>query len=399
VRRWLRISLLGAVTLLVVAVAALVAFVHSSSPPKPGAFYTPPTPLPSAPLGTIVRSQRLASAPDGALGWKLLYMSQSYRGAPTAVSGLLFVPPGPAPAAGRNIVAITHGTLGIASNCGPSNTPTVWPAILDGLAQFLAAGDAVVVPDYEGLGTTGPHPYLVGASEARAALDEVRAAHLFPDASGSTRFVVWGVSQGGQAALFTGQLAASYAPELKLVAVAAGAPASELAALLKLNRDTPFGRVLSAYAIDSWARVYPGVSVDQVVTKIAQPLVTQIGRICLNEQNGVIAAGLVATLLRLSYLRAPPWETEPWKELLDQNTPGDTRIPAPILIVQGAADELVRPAITAAFVKTLCTSGDMVEYRTYSGVGHLAIGPDAARAVASWIQDRFAGLAARSTCH
>jgi hypothetical protein len=173
VRRWLRISLVGAVTLLVVAVASLVVFVHSSSPPEPGAFYAPPTPLPSASPGTIVRSQRLASAPDGALGWKLLYVSQSYRGAPTAVSGLLFVPPGPAPASGRNIVAITHGTLGIASKFGPSNTPGVWPAILDGRAEFLAAGDAVVVPDYEGLGTTGPHPYLVGASEARAALDEV----------------------------------------------------------------------------------------------------------------------------------------------------------------------------------------------------------------------------------
>jgi pimeloyl-ACP methyl ester carboxylesterase len=274
----------------------------------------------------------------------------------------------------------------------------VWPAILDGLAQFLAAGDAVVVPDYERLGTTGPHPYLVGPSEARAALDEVRAAHLFPDADASTRFVVWGVSQGGQAALFTGQLAAAYAPELKLVAVAAGAPASELAQLFKLNRDTPFGRVLSAYAIDSWASVYPSVSVGQVVTKVAAPLVRQIGKICLNEQSGVVAAGLLATLLKLSYLRAPPWETQPWKGLLDQNTPSDSRIPAPILIVQGAADELVRPGITAAFVKTLCTRGDAVVYRTYPGFGHLALGPDAAPAVAAWIQDRFAGTPARNTC-
>ena len=34
------------------------------------------------------------------------------------------------------------------------------------LARLLARGWVVVATDYPGLGTPGPHPYLVGQSEA-----------------------------------------------------------------------------------------------------------------------------------------------------------------------------------------------------------------------------------------
>ncbi len=77
-----------------------------------------------------------------------------------------------------------------------------------------------------GLGTAGPHPYLVGLSEARAVLDSVRAAREIAGAGASDRFAVWGHSQGGQAALFSGLIADTYAPELRLAGVAAAVPAS-----------------------------------------------------------------------------------------------------------------------------------------------------------------------------
>ena len=41
-------------------------------------------------------------------------------------------------------------------------------------------GYAIAATDYPGLGTPGPHPYLVGDSEARAVIDSVRAARSFP---------------------------------------------------------------------------------------------------------------------------------------------------------------------------------------------------------------------------
>ena len=91
---------------------------------------------------------------------------------------------------------------------------TIW-----GLSEMLARGYVVVAADYPGLGTPGMHPYLIGESEGRAVLDSVRAARDLPDAGASNRFAVWGHSQGGHASLYTGELAASSAPDLRLVGV------------------------------------------------------------------------------------------------------------------------------------------------------------------------------------
>ena len=63
------------------------------------------------------------------------------------------------------------------------------------------------------MGPPGPHPYLVGTSEGMNALDSVRAARNLPEAGAGSDFAVWGHSQGGHASLFTGHLAASYAPD------------------------------------------------------------------------------------------------------------------------------------------------------------------------------------------
>jgi acetyl esterase/lipase len=209
---------------------------------------------------------------------------------------------------------------------------------------------------------------------------------------------VWGASQGGQAALFTGQQATSYAPELKLLGVAAAAPATDLQELFEANRNTPFGRILSAYTIDTWSQVYPQLHLDQVVTRAAQPIVKRLAKICITERKGFLAVGVLQLALKLSYLKQLPWETEPWKGLIAENTPGRTEIRAPIIIAQGDADPLVRPAINAAFARRLCSDGERVDYRTYPGVMHVDAGPKTAADVAAWIAQRFAGAAAPSTC-
>ncbi len=401
-RRFGRALAIGAVAgamLVSLAIVLLLVFARSTNPPKPGAFYQPPSPLPAAPPGTIVRTERVQDAPQGSEEWRILYLSKSFRGAPTAVSGLLFVPRAPAPPAGRPVVVSTHGTIGVASYCVGSNLgPKYWPAI-DGLRQFLEEGYVVVAPDYQGLGTPGPHPYLVGDSEAWASLDAVRAARRFKPAEAGRRFAAFGASQGGQAALFTGQLAASYAPELKLVGIAAAAPASDLARLLAGNPHGVLVRVLSAYTLASWSQVYPQLRLDQVATPVARPIIKQIAKICIAfDEKATVAAGLVAQLLRISYLSRNPWETEPWKGLIAHNSPGHGRIDAPILITQGEQDKLVSPQITSSFVHQLCRRGERVEYRPYPGVDHIQAGPKTADDVARWVADRFAGRVAQSSC-
>ena len=62
---------------------------------------------------------------------------------------------------------------------------------------------------------------------------------------------MWGHSQGGHASLYTGELAASYAPDLKLVGVAAAAPATYLAELFDADKSSPGGKDLTAMTIYS----------------------------------------------------------------------------------------------------------------------------------------------------
>jgi dipeptidyl aminopeptidase/acylaminoacyl peptidase len=121
------------------------------------------------------------------------------------------------------VASWAHGTSGLADTCAPSKDP----GVVSGtpyLRELLDAGFAVVATDYEGLGTPGLHPYLVGESEGRSVLDAARAAAALPDAGASSNVIVYGHSQGGHAVLFAGELAPSYAPDLNLLGVAAGAP-------------------------------------------------------------------------------------------------------------------------------------------------------------------------------
>ena len=187
---------------------AFVVFAESVHPDEPGDFYAAPSPLPDGPPGTIIRSEVIDGFHPGATAYRVLYTSTGYDGRPAAVSGLIVVPDGEPPARGRRVIAYTHGTVGVASRCGPSLVAgPQQPLFFEGGAALLDAGYVVAAPDYQGLGTRGPHPYLVGDSEAKNTLDAVRAARNLPEAEASRDFAVWGHSQGGHASLFTGQVA------------------------------------------------------------------------------------------------------------------------------------------------------------------------------------------------
>ena len=196
--------------------------------PSGAAFYTPPKGLVKGAHGSPIWARRLtgsAALPGGRRNRLLLYRSTGITGSSTAVSGTLAVPKGRPPKGGWPLVSWAHGTTGIADRCAPSRGGGSGPPLLE---RWLKAGYAVVRTDYEGLGTPGAHPYLIGRSEGRSVLDAARAARNLDRRIGK-RFVVAGHSQGGQAALFAASLAPAYTRELKLRGTVAFAPASHLA--------------------------------------------------------------------------------------------------------------------------------------------------------------------------
>jgi alpha-beta hydrolase superfamily lysophospholipase len=267
-----------------------------------------------------------------------------------------------------------------------------------GLRDMVRHGYIVAATDYPGLGTEGPHPYLVGDSEARAVIDAVRAARQVPNAQAGDRYTVWGHSQGGQAALFTGALAASYAPELHLLGVASASPPTDLRTLLSDDADTDGGRNVTAMTLWSWQRVY-GAPIDKVVEPAAMPAVDALSNECIESVADMVERHYSQRPLEKQFLAVPDvTDIDPWKSLLAQNEAGTLPTDIPVLITQGSADQLVLPKVTRAYVQRLCSNGSRVTYVELPGVRHGFVGSDSALQAVDWMSDRFAGKPAPSTC-
>ena len=347
--------------------------------------------------GNIVGAQPFPGAPFGASAYRVLYRSTGLRGEPIQVSGLVIVPGGPAPPGGRGIVAWAHPTTGVVSRCAPSLRSGVFASI-PGLGELLSRGLVVTATDYPGLGTTGPHPYLVGVSEGRAVLDAVRAARAIPSASASNHFVVWGHSQGGHAALFAGQLAKSYAPELRLRGVAAAAPATELAALFDADISTANGKILTAMTLWSWSQVF-GARLDKVVDAQLMPSIEQIANDCVESLADVLALRFAERPLQGAFLKVDDLtKVEPWRRLMRQNTPRPAAGRVPVFLAQGTADTVVNPAVTEAYRAALCRRGTPVQFVLLPGVIHAFAARESAAAAVACMVARFRGEPAPGNC-
>ena len=347
--------------------------------------------------GALIQTQPLYGAPDGAAAYRILYRSTGLSGEPIVVSGMVVIPQGDPPPGGRPIVAWAHPTTGVAPRCAPS-LARVRFQMIQGLRDMVERGYVVTATDYPGLGTPQTHPYLVGDSEGRAVLDSVRAARTLPDAQAGSRFAVWGHSQGGQAALYTGLLARGYAPDLQLVGVAAAAPATELSALMRDDLGTSGGNNLTAMTLWSWARVY-GAPIDRVVEPAAMPAVNQLANECIESIFDLFERRRTEKPLEHGFLSVTSLpDLQPWRSLLMQNTPGALPPDIPVFLAQGDADKLVRPAVTADYMRRLCRDGSSVRMVVLPGVGHGTLGRNSASAAVAWMADRFAGNRAPSDC-
>ena len=334
---WPSVVLRSAALVAALAVLAGSVAIHRAAPEDPGPFYAAPEALPGGP-GVIIRAESVDPFLDGAVAQRVLYVTTDRSGRRTTASGLVVTPDGEAPSEGRPVAAISHGTIGVARRCAPSNIdgPAYAPAI-PGLQGFLDAGFVVAATDYAGLGSEGVNGYLIGLDEAASTLDAVRAAVALPGTGAREQAVVFGESQGGHAALFAGEEAPTYAPEIDLVGVAAAAPATDLASLFEANVGTTFGDILASYALVSWSRAYRAgdlglarpLDLDEVVDPDARPAVERLAEMCLQDPAQIAALFPEAAILSTRFLTRPPWTIEPWRSVITANTPGQRHTDAP----------------------------------------------------------------------
>lgn len=355
--------------------------------------------LGAAPLAAaeqLIDATPVAGAPGGGSAYLIRYRATSGGGAPVAATGIVVVPRGPAPSAGRDIVAWTHGTTGIEDACAPSANDWRF-SIIAGLAPLMARGYVVVAPDYAGLGGPGPHPFLVGVDTARAVLDAVRAARALPRANAGRRFAVWGESQGGHAALWTGQLATRYAPDLTLVGVAAAAPATDLVANIAGAKNAAVRALMTTYAGVSWSRIFH-VPLATVARPAGIELMQRLARNCVTLDGFRLRTKI--GLARMTYvLRHVDLAASPrWGPLMRANSVTTTPLGVPLFVAQGSADVIIDPAITRRFVDRMCAAGQPVRFVPVAGGDHVTIARRTAATTIDWIGDRFAGRPAPNDC-
>ncbi len=374
---------------------------------QPG-FYEAPNPLPDVPHGTLLRYQpyRQTALTLGGNYMRIMYTSQTATGQPVAVTGVAVLGPingefpgarePEQPAGGWGVLTLGHGSVGMSMFCAPSlSLPDDGGRAfeLSDVDRVVRDGQWVVVAsDFEGLGTPGTgHPYLVGQSAGRNMLDAALAIGQFPGITISKTTAAVGYSQGGGAALWAGELAAAYAPELQMVATVAGAPATEVGALAGAGFHDRERSPLTLSILAGFATAYPQAAgaLGSVLTKSGRTMVDVINQHCFADE---VAAP------RPPYLRADPAASEPFAGLFAENTPGQARQSSPVLIVQGDADENVPVDQTATLAARLCALGDTVERRMLPGMNHELAASVAMRDAVEWIEAIRSGTAPVNTC-
>jgi alpha-beta hydrolase superfamily lysophospholipase len=386
------------VTAVLVLVAAVGAACSSSSSPSGAApipapkglpgFYSVPQPLPSGPPGTLVKSQKITVAGLHGTTYRVMYMSESVRNTPVVVTGLVIVPDTPAPAGGYPVVSWGHGTNGMADECAPSLDPTEAVPMTNGL---LDQGWEVTASDYQGEGTPGLLPYIVGVSAARNTIDIVRAAVNLPAAHASRNYVVWGHSEGGQTAMYALHIGTSYAPELHMQGVVAGAPPSQFNVIYTFLKTSPYKYYLFMVA-GAYASAYgtEAAPIDKVLTPLGQSLLPDLNKGCSDYLAKVIDKYDISQITT-----GDPFDIPAWQALFKQNDPEDftSASSVPLLIIQGGADEQIPVVSTQLLATHLCGVGQDLERWIYPGQSHAGvIGPSFSDMV-HWIKDRFAGVA------
>jgi acetyl esterase/lipase len=361
------------------------------------AFYRAPLSAVAGASGTLVREEVIDGAPLGATTYRVLYRSTGLDNKPILVSGIVIVPPGDPPPGGRPIVAWAHPTSGVVPRCAPSLAIFLFEQI-QGLRSFIRDGYVVAATDYPGLGTVGPHPYLVGTSEARAVIDSVRVAAQLPGAGGGRKFVVWGHSQGGHAALFTGIISKSYAPELDLLGVAAAAPATDLVTLMNEDVGSVGGNNITAMTLWSWQRVFDA-KMDKVVDARAVPAIDQLAQECIEGPFDLRRRQLTEQPLEKYFLTTThPSDIEPWHTLLAENSPGPLPPEIPVFLAQGIDDVIIHPDVTKAYAARLCKAGSKVQMLSMPNIGHGRAAEASTETMLEWIGGRFAGASAQDDC-
>lgn len=352
--------------------------------------------------GTILKAEPI-EAPEGANAWRIMYVSRDVNDKPIPVTGLVIAPKGEAPVP-RPVLSWAHGTTGTARGCAPSLAKNPARAFhrrggeeknpidigIPWAADFLDQGFVIAATDYNGLGAPGAHHYLVGETTARNTLDIARAASRIGAAKAGSDVMLLGWSQGGQAALFAGEIAETYAPELTLRGITALAPAATLPEGEHLDA---FYRapVPHAYLTANGFHAAYGLPLDAFNVHGTALLEAAKQGCVLDVFNKIAATDAPGVTKDMS-------KVDGWEEAHRRGQAGQKKSAAPVLILHGTADNVVLPVGSALYQERACASGTQLALYWQDGADHRTLLDVSREQVLAWIANRLHGEAPRVNC-
>lgn len=341
--------------------------------------------------------QYTPGVPTPTKAWKIAYRSTTADGQSNTVSGTVIVPDD-GKTTPRPLITYAVGTVGLGDKCAPSaGFPGGTTAEAPLVNAALVRGYAVVVTDYEGLGTPGDHTYMVAKAQASAVLDAARAAQRHPEAAqygvGADAPVgIMGYSQGGGATAKAAEMAAAYAPELKVKGTASGGVPADLAKVAEsLEGGDSAGYLLMAAVGQNAAD--PSLDLDKYLNDEGLRLAEVVRNECLDT---VLEAGRGKTIEDVT--TSNPLDQPDWQQAIADQLIGTQLPSAPTFVYHGDADEQIPYAVGQKLRADWCATGNAVEWTTFAGQSHVGAAIQGNGPALEWLGKRFADQPTPGNC-
>lgn len=372
-----------------------------------GDFYIPPTTIP-ADNGEVIRSEpsRFYLDPVGLIEpdadvTRIMYSSTDAHGERMAVTGTVLVPNKSWRGSGpRPLIGYAVGTQGTGDHCAPSRQMAIGQEYEGPMVKaLLGAGYALVLTDYQGLGTPGHHSFMVRAAQGHAVLDSVRAAQRLGvagiDASNPVAFV--GYSQGGGASSSAAELAPDYAPEINLKGAYAGAVPGDLQETAAYI-DSGLYMGFAMFVMQSLDSEYQ-LDLDSILNDEGLERRAQASDACIFD--GLIDHAFVDTssLTTSGESFTDLSQREPFASALIEQKIGIERAPeVPVLLSHSLLDDAIPYAAGRGVAERWCSQGTRVSWETTLAPTHAGGYAAAVPGVMLFLEARFSGLTTPSSC-
>ncbi len=379
----------------------------AAATPSSGSIYTQPTSFTGDYPGEILQSQPVTieavgfSTPYEA--WQLQYVSENVSGALEADVATVIRPTTPTTPA--RLLSYQPAIDSDSATCQPSYVLTEPPATdgfesLGGLESFAAVatgtslGYTVVIPDFEGPN----YAWTAGIEEGYATLDGIRAAEAFAPLGldgTATPVGMMGYSGGSQASEFAAEEAPTYAPELNIVGAAIGGLPVNIDHIAAKADGGPFAGIYFAAAVGI-ARAYPQIDIDSLLNPAGQQMQQDIGGMCITQ---FVPTYAFQRIEQYTNGGLNPLDLPTVQQVVAADMMGVVAVPKiPMQVYMATYDELVVTPDVTTLMARYCAAGETNQYIQFPLADHISAEAEGLPGAIAYIQARFAGDPAPSTC-